>query len=527
MKDLFAEQILKIQQQYKTAGPFYLSEFYESSGDQKLHNFLKSAYRPEYQDNFRIVIVQDCVDIYDYDDLPGRGINALQKHLAQIDISNFFVLVVTNNKNIQHELAQVKNLYSTDDCEIQSHIVADSDYKIQYFKQDTFCALPWTHLYVGTDGNVLPCCLSDHDFAMGNIQEQSVDSIIKSTSFNRLRSNMLNGQRSKECSRCYAQEDAGISSARMDHNRRWPKITKNTVDSSGTIQNFKPRYLDIRLNNICNLKCRMCSGYFSSAIAQEDVELFGNRKFVASGLDAKQRSQNIDEILDYLPDVEKIYFAGGEPLLTAEHYVILDALIACGNTNLEITYNTNFTTLSYRNRNVLDLWHKFSNITVGASLDAHGAVAEYVRHGTNWQKIEKNLELVKSTCPHVRLTVTSTVGLLNATSLMELQKNWHTEKKLDISKFSQTIMISPPHLTVAALSLDHKNWLDQLIKSHMVWCESVDARSLAKQWHDVLTYMWAQDDSHHLPEFKRLTQIMDNHRNESLVRVLPEIKNLV
>jgi hypothetical protein len=125
------------------------------------------------------------------------------------------------------------------------------------------------------------------------------------------------------------------------------------------------------------------------------------------------------------------------------------------------------------------------------------------------------------------MTVTSTVGLLNVTSLMELQKNWHTEKKLDISKFSQSVMITPSHLTMTALSLEHKNRLDQSIKRHMVWCESVDARLLAKQWHDVLEYMWSRDDSHYLSEFKRLTQIMDNHRNESLVRVLPEIQNLV
>ena len=527
MIELFTQQILKIQQQYETVGPFYLSEFYHPDGDYKLYNFLKSVYRTEYQNNFRILIIQDCADTYDYNDLPGRAICALQKHASQIDISNFFILVITGNKNINHELTQVKDLYSTDACEIQSHIITDLDYKIQHAKQDTFCVLPWMHLYVGTDGNVLPCCQSDHDFAMGNIKEQSVDTILKSTDFNHLRSNMLNGQRSKECARCYTQEDSGIPSARIGYNRRWPHITKNTVDSSGVIQDFKPEYLDIRLSNICNLKCRMCSGYFSSAIAQEDIELFGNGKFVASSLNSKQKKQNISEILDYLPNVEKIYFAGGEPLLTAEHYNILDALIVCGNTNLEIKYNTNFTTLFYRDRSVLDLWNKFSNITVGASLDAHGAVAEYVRHGTDWQKVENNIDLVKSVCPHIELTVTSTVGLLNVTNLMELQKNWHTATKLDISKFSQSIMIGPPHLTVAALPLDHKNRLDQTIKNHIIWCESVNSQRLAKQWHDVLVYMWSRDDSHYLAEFKRLTQIMDNHRNESLVRVLPELENLL
>ena len=523
----FDNAITNQQTLYDTVGPYYLSDFYQPDGGKHLHDFLTSVYRTKYKNNFRILIVQDCADIYDYADLPGRAICALQKYVAQIDISNYFMLVITGNKNISAELNEVQKLYSTDLYSMQSYVLEELEYTPIQKIQDTFCVLPWMHLYVGTDGNVLPCCVADHQHPMGNIETQSITNILESPTFNQLRKNMLSGLRSKECSRCYAQEDSGLKSARLEHNRRWKNIIPDNLNKDGSVDKFDPVYLDIRLNNICNLKCRMCSGYFSSAIAQEEVVLFNKKESAQASLKSQQRNLGLKEILDYVQVTEKIYFAGGEPLLTAEHYEILDALIACGNTNLEITYNTNFTTLNYRGRSVLDLWKQFSNINIGASLDAVGAVAEYVRHGTDWDTIESNLELVKSQCPHVNFTVTSTVGLLNVNSLIELQQKWHISKKLDISKFSQSIMIGPDHLTVCALPVEHKQQLEQTINHHVSWCNKHNAKDLATQWNNVLNYMWSKDNSHYMSEFKRLTNLMDVHRKESLAHVLPELQNLL
>jgi sulfatase maturation enzyme AslB (radical SAM superfamily) len=271
----------------------------------------------------------------------------------------------------------------------------------------------------------------------------------------------------------------------------------------------------------------MCSGYFSSAIAQEEAELFDNTSSVKSALRSKQRKSSLKEILSYLPSAEKIYFAGGEPLLSSEHYEILQTLIDCGNTDLEIFYNTNFTTLQYQKISVLDLWGKFSNIKIGASLDATGPVAEYVRHGTDWKTIELNLNLVKTRCPHVNFTVTSTVGLLNISSLIDLQKQWHASGTLDLSKFSMEILISPDHLSLCALPPRHKQRLEQIINHHIVWCEGNSAIKLATQWKDVLTYMWSKDNSHCLSEFRRLTNSMDVYRKESLAQAIPELADLI
>ena len=517
-----------LKQKYICSEPLYLSELLLPGGEKWLYSKLEELYQPAYDNNYRVLLILDCVDPHDYSDLPGYCITTLQKHASQLDISNSFILLLTSNSTIAQELNQARILYSTDTWPIQHQPVTGLPLSLPDPKiQDTFCVLPWMHLYVGPDGNVLPCCQADHQYPIGNIEKQSIDSIAKSESFNRLRANMIAGVRSKECSRCYYKEDSGIVSGRLISNEKWPHIKIDELNPDGTVDQFNPIYLDIRLSNICNLKCRMCNGYFSSSIAQEEKELFGNDSSIKSNLRLQQRKSKLEEIIEYLPSAEKIYFAGGEPLLAMEHYEILNALIACGNTNLKITYNTNFTTLQYRDVSVLDLWNNFSNIQIGASLDAQGKVAEYIRHGTDWKTIESNLRLVKSQCPHVNFTVTSTVGLLNVASLIDLQKGWHTSGLLDLSKFSMTIMIGPDHLTVCTLPVEQKKRFEILIKNHISWCQENLAYPLANQWEDVLKYMWSNDNSHQLKEFERLTNLMDHHRKESLAQVIPELQNLL
>ena len=94
------EAIHDLQKIYDLSKPFYLSDLHKLDGNKRLYEFLTSVYQIEYETNFRIVIVQDCADTYDYLDMPGNAICILQKYISQLNISNFFILIVTNNKHI-------------------------------------------------------------------------------------------------------------------------------------------------------------------------------------------------------------------------------------------------------------------------------------------------------------------------------------------------------------------------------------------------------------------------------------------
>ena len=138
----FENAVANQQTLYDTVGPYYLSNFFQPNGDKHLYDFLTSVYQSEYKPNFRILIIQDCADTYDYTDLPGRAICALQKYASQIDISNFFIIVITGNKNISVELEQVQKLYSTDSFSMSSHVIEGIEYTATHKTQDTFCVLP-------------------------------------------------------------------------------------------------------------------------------------------------------------------------------------------------------------------------------------------------------------------------------------------------------------------------------------------------------------------------------------------------
>lgn len=496
--------------------------------DEKIvHDFLSKVKKDSFDDSDRILIVQGNIDYYDFAQNSANSINVLQKFISQLDIPHYFIILLTPNKDILDELRNSHNQYSTEEVLINYEIY-DGEFQKEIVKNDSFCILPWIHLYVGPDGNVLPCCVGDKSYPVGNILEDSIDNIIKSNKFNIIRENMLTGLWSKECNHCFTKERSVQKSFRLDHNRRWEgEVSRVKNNNTPIIETFNPLYIDIRLNNICNLKCRMCSGYFSSSIAQEDKELFGNSKWIDNSLKNKKRQMALTDILKYLPFVEKFYFAGGEPLLASEHYDILEKLIELGRTDVEISYNTNFTNLSFKNKFISNWWKYFNKIEVGASLDAMGDVAEYVRDGTIWQEIINNRIKLKEKCPNVTFKITSAVSFLTIESLIELQTEWIKKNLVDTSQVSFTSIISPEYMTCQVLPKHHKERLSLIIDNHVNWCKEQNFNSISTQWENVKNFMNSEDKSFLLPEFARVTKTLDNHRKKDFNQVFPQFSDLL
>ena len=489
---LFSQSLLEIQQHFK---------------------FLR---KDDFDPLDRIVIRQDISDEYPYVDGVGTKLIEIQKIINQVDISNCFILLVTPNTNISREIDFVTRFYSVDPNPIE-YMLLDGAYKKTVKKyQNTACKKLWNHFYVGTDGNVNPCCIADHRFPMGHISDIGKNDKIKNYA-QLVRSDMSNGYRNRSCSACYEKEDQGLQSVRQ------------VCEPAN--QSVRIRDLDIRLNNICNFKCRMCSEYFSSAIQQETIELYGKNPVlgfekISFDRTTKQiKDENLEKILPFLTrDLESIYFAGGEPLITREHYEILHRLIAVQNTGLAIRYNTNLSTLSYKQMNVIDIWSKFSNVTVGASIDASGAVAEYMRHGTIWSSIVDNIHIIKQRASHVKLQIASIVSSLTIENLINLQKTWIDQQLFNVDDFRVQVLTSPNFLSPAVLPQHHKDRISCIIQKHI---QHFAGTNLAKQWHDVLQWMTSNDYTYALKDFSHRTRVLDSHRKESFEKIFPEYKDLI
>ena len=499
-------------------------EDYFSKGDKWLYDEFKNLKQDVLPPDFNIT-VRYMSDQYNNVDSPGIAISKLQELLTLLDFPNFFVTIATTNKKIQEDLEKIKELYCPFESVLPYEFISGEFKKIIHHSH-TLCVLPWMHLYVNPQGVVGTCCEFNENYPLGKVSDTPLQQIANSAAMKTVRSQMLSGQRPSICSACWAKEDAQLPSLRQGSNQRFSQhlsLVEKTEDD-GTVEDFRLRHLDFRASNVCNLKCRMCSGKFSSRIAKEENDLYNNSTFI----DLKLTSEEIYSTLDYIEEnidyLESVYFAGGEPLIMEEHYKILDLLLKHNKSDIRINYNTNLTQLSYKKYNIVDYWKKFSNVTVGASIDLIGTQAGYVRSGTDYNELEENYETIKD---HVNFTITSIVHLYNVFNLPKLQQHWVVNKKLNPKNLSFHALIYPENMTLQVLPQPYKKLARDSINQHIVWLESISgATPLAEIWRDVLQYMNAKDQSHLLKEFFRLNDDKDGIRNERFEDVFPEYKEL-
>ena len=500
-----------------------LSQYF-TYGDKWLYNELKNLRQDILPDDFRLVISYTS-DQYNNVDSPGIAISKLQELLALLDFPNFFVKIETTNKNIQKDLEKIKGLYCPSES-ILSYNIIDGEFKKTILSNDTLCVLPWMHLYINPQGTVGTCCEFNEHYPLGSIKNNSLQEIANSDAMKTVRRQMLSGQRPSSCSACWTKEDNGLLSARQMINQQFSQhlsLSEQTHED-GHVDHFKLRYLDFRANNICNLKCRMCGGKFSSRIAKEENDLYHRSTFIDLKLTSKEIYSTLEYIEENINYLESIYFAGGEPLIMEEHYQILDLLIKYNKLNIEIRYNTNLTHLSYKKYNIVNYWKKFSNVTVGASIDLIGDQAGYVRSGTNYDVLESNYEEIKD---HVNFTITSIVHLCNVFNLPKLQRHWIVNKKLNPIDLSFRALIYPENMTLQVLPLPYKKLAEEAINRHIIWLSSIsDTQTLVDTWQTVLQYMNAKDQSHLLSDFFRLNDNKDRIRNERFEDTFPEFQDL-
>ena len=296
----------------------------------------------------------------------------------------------------------------------------------------TFCVLPWTHFFHDPTGRIMPCCSADckqpgqNKPDYGNLRDfNSHLDIINQPNFNKLRKNMLAGVESEECKYCYESEKHGGESFRTAKNSMMDQIPtsmitqeeiENMTNSDGSLKDFKMRYWDIRFSNVCNLSCRMCGPEYSHTWAQELDKKF-NGSYVVKAHDSEDWSQIVSKYgpLDELYDV---YFAGGEVMFQKEHWQMLDHLIDIGKTDLMVMYVTNLTKLDYDGFKLLEYIPKFRNVTFTVSMDGTGDLLEYIRWGTKWDQIVKNLDALKD-LPNVTLRVNHVTMWYNVMALPE------------------------------------------------------------------------------------------------------------
>lgn len=393
-----------------------------------------------------------------------------------------------------------------------------------------FCMFPWTHLNVTPRGEIYPCCTTSYEGSISNTKTSTLKQAFNSESMKKLRLNMLNEVPTDYCDFCYKHEEAGPHSFRKysidNFGQHFDDLVTATQDD-GSVDEFKMLYFDIRFRNICNFKCRTCGSDFSSQWAAEERLLPGREKYPILFQADDGKGTLIEEVLEHIDHIEIAYFAGGEPLITDEHYVMLEEMIRRGKTDKVLRYNTNASNIKFKNYDIIDLWRHFRKIELSCSIDHVGERAEWLRHGTNWGEVESNLKAFRD-LDFVNFQINTVFSLFNYLTLSEFYNYLKEKHLIRTDDWHTTLYLAVNPLYYSATSLPNSLKLIAETKARQ-FIESNGSQfpKLNEIVRDAINFARADDTwSKGKEDFFRHTRYLDRIRNEDFFKTFPELIEL-
>jgi len=409
----------------------------------------------------------------------------------------------------------------------------------------TFCMHPFTGLATREDGAICACCRSH---PIGFIQNNTLEEIWNGDNIKRIRKQVLTGYRPTECEPCFSLEDQGVESLRLRHVRgKIPesriKLYPNAVSTmnSDYTMPFEIPTMELKLNNLCNLKCRMCHPMDSTSwndwsevkdfykkesnimydIVEEHKLEF--KPFLDKFQDNPEWWASLEKLLPYFRRIE---FAGGEPLMDPQHYRILDMLAPYGH-QIEIKYATNLTTLGKSNRTIWEYWPKFKSVAVNVSIDGIGNSYEYIRGNASWAELINNIKQIQTISNISRIVGAVTVQVSNILVLDKIIEYFlndlgiifHTHRVEYPKLLSAQVL--PRELQVLAIT-KLRAIQEQLSEFKMIKLHPELLEYTRGQIQDNINYLMARDQSDKWEDCIDFNTKLDATRQQSFFDVTPE-----
>ena len=360
---------------------------------------------------------------------------------------------------------------------------------------DKFCVLPWISIEASPIGTLRPCCLADDDIVDNEGNKFKLDSgnftfteVQNSNHMHKLRKQFLAGEQPQTCRKCWNEERAGRTSKRMHTLKRLKSSMAKHFLSSGADKEWtldaKPlMFLDLKLGNICNLKCRICGPWSSSQFATEEINQLPREQqksghayqMLRAGAWPRENTQFWQQIDSVLTDIRYIEFTGGEPFMIDEHFDMLQGIVDRGIAHqVEIHYNTNGTHMPAR---AMDIWPHFKTVEVAFSIDDLGERFEYQRTNAKWAEVEDNIQqfkLLRDTMPNLQLQCCSTVNVFNVRYIDQLA-HWIALQRFDFVYWN--MMHDSWYFSIATLPDTAKASIAEHLRSADIppeYCEEFD-----------------------------------------------------
>ena len=424
----------------------------------------------------------------------------------------------------------------------------------------TFCPYPWIHIMTQPSSTINFCCVAsgqikkdDGSILMLN-KGDDISTVWNNNHYRKIRRQMVEGERVDGCQPCYELEDLGIPSYRENYIQDWMgfyreadnirQIVDKSIDNDYVVEE-SPQYLDFRLGTLCNLRCRMCQSQNSSAIYKElkDEELYTEeeRDFIVKTSHWNDFSDYTQPWFDdpgflntvetWLPNVNRLYFTGGEPTIIQRVYWILEKCVELGiNENIDLVFNSNMTNIQPR---FLDLIGKFKSVLMCLSVDGYSTTNDYIRSGSNWSIVDKHIRDYATSDVVGNLLFSPVVQIYNILTITDLidyaeQLQKETGRRIDISfllnNYPKCLDIRnlPQHIRDVAVEK-----LETWSATSTYFAEDERNKQTVLGLIKALKENYNEDSEQQMQIFKEYTLLLDNKRKQSLKESLPELWELL
>jgi len=342
---------------------------------------------------------------------------------------------------------------------------------------DKICMLPWISIETSPIGTARPCCLATEEIyyhdpvddkkVKYNLKEHTLEEIYNSRYMKLLRRDFLYGQKPETCQRCWDEEAAGRTSKRINSRLRLKEYYDN-VDWNNLIPN-QLWFIDLKLGNICNLKCRICGSWSSSKWAKEEIDYIPGidrkthlaYKFLQDGAWPRETEVFWDNLKTLLPNIKYFEFTGGEPFLIEQHFELLRYAVEQGySKNIDIHYNTNGTVFPEQ----AELWANFKHVEIAFSIDNVGDRFEYERYGAEWNLVQENIaKFTEMRSNKISTQLCTTMNVQNVYYLPELC-DWISIQTFDHVFFN--MLHDPWHMCISKMTTQAQELVIDRLTSH-------------------------------------------------------------
>jgi len=395
----------------------------------------------------------------------------------------------------------------------------------QALKNSTICPLPWISIETTPVGTARACCISRENVVDKNgndmkINQHGIMPMFESDYIKDLRKQMINGQQPRNCVVCWDEEKVGRQSKRISTIENFHQ----SLDSALFEQSEKGqvKFLDLKLGNLCNLKCRLCGSWSSSKWAKEEIDTTNSqvaRYYLKEGAWPDHSDLFWNQIEQLLSQIDYIEITGGEPFMIENHFRFLRKAIETGDSQrIFVHYNSNGTHLP--THALEDIWPHFKMIEVAFSIDDLGERFHYQRYPANWSEVNNNLEAFwqyRQSHTNFRTQVCCTVDIFNVYFLDEICR-WIDSKPFDSIYFN--LLHDEPEWSIKNLPNSFKEKIKNKINLSLI---PITMRS---QIAKILLFM-NNDCDKSLFEKRRLKiDTSDKYRNQSFLSTFPELKEV-